>query len=213
MWQRRLPRQQRRIEELDAMPTWNETVKEYSRRDVPHPIPYQGSKRNLAPVILSYFPSHFRRLVEPFAGSAAVSLAAAHRRLADRFLINDAHAPLIDLWREIVDRPEELAGKYSRLWRAQLGRERDYYDVVRKKFNETHKPEYFLYLLARCVKAAIRYNGEGDFNNSPDNRRKGAHPDTMRKRIVGALVAVARANRTEPRATTGKCSPNAIRPI
>ena len=170
------------------MPTVNETVKEYGRWDVPHPIPYQGSKRTLAPIILSYFPPHFRRLVEPFAGSAAISLATAYRRLADRFLINDAHAPMMDLWREIIDHPEELAAKYRQLWLAQLGRERGYYDVVRKKFNETHKAEYFLYLLARCVKAAIRYNGEGDFNNSPDNRRKGAHPDTMRARVMGASL-------------------------
>ena len=46
----------------------NETVKDYRRWSVPHPIPYQGSKRGLAPIILAYFPSHFRRLVEPFAG-------------------------------------------------------------------------------------------------------------------------------------------------
>jgi len=164
----------------------NETVKDYVRWDVPHPIPYQGSKRNLAPLILSYFPSHSARLVEPFAGSAAISLATAYRRLADRFLINDAHAPIIDLWREILDHPEELAVKYKKLWLAQLGRERDFYDSVRMRFNETLKPEYFLYLLARCVKAAIRYNVNGEFNNSPDNRRKGAHPDTMRKRISGA---------------------------
>ena len=77
-----------------------------------------------------------------------------------------------------------MASKYLRLWRAQLGHEREYYDVVRKKFNETHKPEHFLYLLARCVKAAIRYNGEGAFNNSPDNRQA-PNPNTMRHRILG----------------------------
>jgi len=164
----------------------NESLKDYRRWDVPHPIPYQGSKRNLAPIILSYFPAHFVRLVEPFAGSAAISLATAYRRLADQFLVNDAHTPIIDLWREIIDHPEELAAKYRRLWQAQLGREREYYDFVRKNFNETHKPELFLYLLARCVKAAIRYNRVGEFNNSPDNRRKGARPETMRKRIFGA---------------------------
>ncbi len=88
----------------------NETVKDYSRWDVPHPIPYQGSKRNLAPVVLSYFPANVSRLVEPFAGSAAISLAAAFRGAADRFWINDAHAPIVDLWREIVDRPAERQG-------------------------------------------------------------------------------------------------------
>jgi DNA adenine methylase len=36
------------------------------------------------------------------------------------------------------------------------------------------------------VKAAVRYNARGEFNNSPDNRRKGARPEAMRGRIVGA---------------------------
>ena len=45
-------------------------------KNLPHPIQYQGSKRNLAPVILRYFPKGFNRLVEPFAGSAAISIAA-----------------------------------------------------------------------------------------------------------------------------------------
>jgi DNA adenine methylase len=163
-----------------------ETIRDYGSWSVPHPIPYQGSKRGIAPIILSYFPAHFQRLVEPFAGSAAISLATAYKGLADRFVINDAHAPIIDLWKEIVERPEELAIAYKRLWQAQLGQEREYYDHVRRKFNKTHKPEYFLYLLARCVKAAIRYNAEGQFNNSPDNRRKGARPETMRQRILAA---------------------------
>lgn len=165
-----------------------ETIKDYGRWSVPHPIPYQGSKRGIAPIILSYFPSCFNRLVEPFAGSAAISLAAAYKGLAKRFLLNDAHTPLVNLWREIVEHPKRLSTAYNNLWQDQLGREREYYDIVRHKFNETHKPEYFLYLLARCVKAAIRYNGEGCFNNSPDNRRKGAHPDTMRQRIFGASM-------------------------
>ena len=42
---------------------------------VPHPIPYQGSKRQLAGAILRYFPESTARMVEPFAGSAALSLA------------------------------------------------------------------------------------------------------------------------------------------
>lgn len=158
------------------------------RSNVPHPIPYQGSKRNLAPAILRFFPRSVPRLVEPFAGSAAISLAAAYHHIASGFVINDAHRPLAELWAQIVDHPEELSAKYRRLWESQLGREREYYDVVRERFNRTHRPEYFLYLLARCVKAAIRYNSEGKFNNSPDNRRKGARPHTMRARILGASL-------------------------
>lgn len=155
-------------------------------QDVPQPIPYQGSKRQLAPTILRHFPATFCHLVEPFAGSAALSIAVAARRRADRFWINDAHSPLIRLWREIIHRPDELADKYTLLWNDQLGREREFFDQVRSRFNNDHHPADFLYLIARCVKAAIRYNASGQFNNTPDNRRKGARPTEMRRRICHA---------------------------
>ncbi len=90
------------------------------------------------------------------------------------------------LWEMILASPEFIASAYSRLWKAQLGREREFYDSIRAKFNATHKPEYLLYLLARCVKASIRYNSEGQFNQSPDNRRLGANPETMRWHILAA---------------------------
>lgn len=162
---------------------------------VPHPIPYQGSKRNLASAILAHLPERCSRLVEPFAGSAAISLAAAHQQRASRFWINDAHAPLSQLWQAILDRPEELAASYERLWQEQRGQERAYFDQVREDFNRTHRPDCFLYLLARCAKAAVRYNAEGQFNNSPDNRRRGARPEVMRARIAGASKLLA--GRTE----------------
>ena len=38
--------------------------------------------------------------------------------------------------------------------------------------------------MARCVKSAIRYNRQGNFNNSPDNRRVGTKPPEMTRRIV-----------------------------
>lgn len=161
-------------------------VKASGRWPVPHPIPYQGSKRNLATTILSYFPDKFDRLVEPFAGSAAISLAVGYRRLTQKFILNDAHEPLAALWHSIIDRPDQLADEYEELWNDQLGRERKFFDWVRTQFNQRHQPGCFLYLLARCVKAAIRYNSMGQFNNSPDNRRKGAIPSTMRRRIKGA---------------------------
>lgn len=152
----------------------------------PHPIPYQGSKRKLVPQIFPHFPHSFTRLVEPFAGSAAISLATANQNRCNSFWINDGHEPLIKLWTEILERPHKLADDYRTLWLDQAGREREYFDVVREKFNQSHEPHHFLYLLARCVKAAIRYNRTGGFNNTPDNRRKGASPDTMEKQIDGA---------------------------
>jgi DNA adenine methylase len=155
---------------------------------VPHPIPYQGSKRHLAAQILPYIPVDTQRLVEPFAGSGALSIAAAVSGKASAFWLNDINAPLMSLWEHILDKPQALANGYRRLWQMQLGQERQFYDRVRKRFNQTHQQCYFLYLLARCVIGAVRYNAQGEFNQSPDNRRKGRQPDTMRQDILQASI-------------------------
>ncbi|MGB8647289.1 MAG: DNA adenine methylase [Anaerolineae bacterium] len=150
----------------------------------PQPIPYQGSKRKLASCILSFCPDIPERLVEPFAGSAAVSIAAAMEGKAYRFHLNDVNKPLMGLWAEIINQPLRLADAYEKLWNQQIGNERQFYDEVRNRFNRTARPELLLYLLARCVKAAVRYNTDGEFNQSPDNRRKGRQPENMRQDII-----------------------------
>jgi DNA adenine methylase len=156
------------------------------RGPVPHPIPYQGSKRQIAAEILARFPENVDRLIEPFCGSAALSLAAAHAGRVESFWLNDANGPLMRLWREILDQPESLAAGYETLWNEQAGQERRFFDDVRSQFNETHQPQHFLYLLVRSVKAVIRYNSRGEFNNTPDNRRRGTRPVVLRNRLLAA---------------------------
>ena len=151
---------------------------------LPHPIPYQGSKRNLADQILRYFPNEFHRLIEPFAGSAAISIASAFYYKANRFIINDVNQPLIALWDEIINHPTQIIKKYYDIWSEQIGNGDEYYYRIRTQFNETKQPEYLLFLLAKCVKAAVRYNATGDFNQSPDKRRLGRNPQMMREDIL-----------------------------
>lgn len=155
-------------------------------RTVPHPIPYQGSKRNLAEGILRYLPPKFCTLYEPFAGSAAITIAAAVNKLGERYHINDLNKPLMDLWQAIIETPDQIASQYERLWRSQLDDPRSFYDKARADFNRAGRPDLFLYLLARCVKGSVRYNSQGEFNQSPDNRRQGMKPETMRLHILGA---------------------------
>lgn len=154
--------------------------------DVPFPIPYQGSKRKLAPTIMRFLPTGIGRFYEPFCGSAAMALAVASTNSESEIKLNDNNRPLAELWDMIAADPHRVADTYDQLWRAQLGREREYYDAVRDRFNRTHEPELLLYLLARCVKAAVRYNAAGDFNQSPDNRRLGSRPERMRDHVLRA---------------------------
>jgi DNA adenine methylase len=158
-----------------------------SLRRPPHPIPYQGSKRRLASVILQFAPNCVDTLLEPFAGSAAVTIRAASHQLAKRYVIADSLEALIAIWNAILQDPECLANDYARIWKAQNENPAKHYLAVRDQFNRSRdNPAQLLYLLARCVKNAVRFNAAGDFNQSADHRRKGMHPAKMRARISEA---------------------------
>ena len=155
--------------------------------ETPHPIPYQGSKRQLAPLILSLVPSRgYSRLIEPFVGSGAVTLAAAKRRVCREFLVGDSLEPLCGVWRQVVDEPSLLADEYRDLWNCQIENPIGFFNKVRQEFNVDGKPSKLLFLLARCVKNAVRFNPSGHFNQSPDKRRLGTRPKTMSSEIQAA---------------------------
>lgn len=170
-------------------------------RAIPQAFPYQGSKRILASQILSLIPEGgVPLLVEPFAGSAAISVGARLYGLADRVAISDVNGPLMDLWECIVKDPEGLLARYTEMWNEQqegddLSSEtaRRYFLARRADFNETKDPAVLLYLLARIVKAAVRYGKNGDFNQSADNRRLGAKPSNMRERIMSVSTLLTGA--------------------
>lgn len=157
-----------------------------ARSLLPHPIPYQGSKRALAPVISNYLPVEFDTWYEPFAGSAAMSLwIAAHRR-PRRIVLGDSLTPMAMLWENIIARPEHVADRYERIWRGQTDSDTGYFNAIRTRFNEHGDPVDLLYLVCRCVKNAVRFNRNGAFTQSVDKRRLGMAPDKMRTAVRGA---------------------------
>ena len=150
---------------------------------IPHIVQYQGSKRILAPRILQYMPIKFDRLLEPFSGMAAISIAAAYDNRTDAYVINDINSPLIEMLREAVEHPQNLIDSYTDLWSEQFSygenHVQHYYDVRERFNNNQETPANMLYLLARCVKGAVRYGKSGNFNQSPDKRRHGTNPKTL----------------------------------
>jgi DNA adenine methylase len=152
-------------------------------KKMPHLVQYQGSKRNLASQILPFIPKAFGRLIEPFAGSAAITIACASENKAEHFMVNDSNKPLVDLLKLVIEEPEYTAKKYKKVWTDQKSDSVEHYYQIRERFNIKNDPICFLYLLARCVKGSVRYNSEGLFNQSPDKRRKGTSPSQMEKNI------------------------------
>jgi len=129
------------------------------------------------------------------AGRAVLRLRRAfHRhggaRGAREFWLNDFNAPPAGLLALIVNDPKELGKFYKELWRGDHADALEHYYQVRESFNRTQDARLLLYLLARCVKGAVRYNADGWFNQSPDKRRLGTQPATMQASLnaISALL-------------------------
>lgn len=153
---------------------------------LPHPIPYQGSKRNLAPLIAPYVPGDVDCWYEPFSGSAAMTIWAASQGVAKRYVISDALVPITELWTAIIGAPDATAARYREVWEGQTAAGLDYFNLVRARYNENRDPVDLLYLVCRCVKNAVRFNKKGNFTQSHDKRRLGMRPDKMEAAIIEA---------------------------
>lgn len=153
---------------------------------LPHPIPYQGSKRRLAEAIGSVVPANIGTWYEPFAGSAAMSIWVARYRDPERIILGDSLACLTTLWEVIIHDPQGAAERYEAVWNGQQAAGNGYFNDVRARYNEDRDPIDLLYLIARCVKNAVRFNRKGQFTQSVDKRRLGTRPEKMRNAMLGA---------------------------
>lgn len=152
---------------------------------LPHPIPYQGSKRKLASLIGKYLPRDIETFYEPFAGSAAMSIYSAFHGYARSFVIADSLEPMVCLLRSIVEQPDLTAARYRDVWQGQMQAGPGYFNEVRDRYNNERDPIDLLYLICRCVKNAVRFNSEGRFTQSVDKRRLGMRPEKMRFAVQG----------------------------
>lgn len=142
-------------------------------------IKWSGSKRQVAPQIGRLFPESSKRYFEPFVGSGAM----LPFRNSNTGIAGDIISELIDLWNIIKNDPETIAMEYHQRW-GQLQKEGyQIYYYIRDCFNKTRNPHDFLFLTRTCVNGLIRFNGNGDFNNSFHLSRPGINPTRLREVI------------------------------
>lgn len=143
-------------------------------------IKWSGSKRTQADKIKSFFPDSFCEYYEPFIGGGSILYSIN----PCKGICGDICEPLIDLWQEIRDNPEELANEYLLRWRRLQREGYEAYYEIRKEFN-IHKSPYDLLFLSRtCVNGLIRFNDKGEFNNSLHYSRAGIKPESLKEIIL-----------------------------
>ena len=112
--------------------------------------------------------------------------------MANKYVVADKFEALAELWRMMVFSPDLLIEEYTSLWNSQLTDPALFFNKTRDDFNTTKSPSALLYLIARCVKNAIRFNSNGDFNQGADHRKRSS---TERERRPGTRHAPRRLRR------------------
>lgn len=143
-------------------------------------IKWSGSKRTQANEIIKYLPENFDTYYEPFIGGGSMLYAVN----PEHGVCGDICAPLIDLWKAIQSKPEELSEQYRVRWERLQNEGYMVYYEVRDNFNQTRSPEDLLFLSRTCVNGLIRFNSNGDFNNSLHHTRPGIDPIKLREIIL-----------------------------
>jgi DNA adenine methylase len=140
----------------------------------PPVIKWSGSKRSVANNLSKYIPKS-KRYFEPFLGGGAL---LPFRKIQTGFA-SDIIPELIALWNSIKTDPEKVSVEYKKRWEKLQKEGYEVFYSIRDNFNSTRNEHDFLFLTRTCVNGLIRYNNQGDFNNSFHLTRPGINPKNL----------------------------------
>lgn len=132
-------------------------------------LKWAGNKYRITGRIKSVLPPG-KRLIEPFAGSAALFLNSCY----SEYLLADSNLDLIQTFIHLQKEGQEFIAYCQQFFINDNNQESVYYEF-REKFNATSDPRLksalFIYLNRHCFNGLCRYNSKGQFN-TPFGRYK-----------------------------------------
>ena len=152
-------------------------------------IKWSGSKRSQSEEIIKRFPNEINTYYEPFIGGGSVLFQLMNSSIkVNKYICSDINEDLINLWNMIKSNPEKLCNSYSKLWNelnstSEIEERKNYYYMIRKRFNEFRNPEDFMFLSRTCANGLIRFNSKGDFNTPFHFSRPGINPVKLKEII------------------------------
>ena len=167
--------------EIDVDDLWKrDAVSSAEPRQDRSLIRWWGTKRVQASEIVTRFPKEIATYYEPFIGGGAVLYELLRSGVAvKRYRCSDICEPLIQLWNLICTDPAKVEENYRRMRSVLRSRGGDFYDEVRDRFNKTHDPCDFFFLLRTCRNGYVRFNQKGEFTVGFHHKRNGAPPDEV----------------------------------
>lgn len=152
-------------------------------------IKWSGSKRSQSEEIIKRFPKEINTYYEPFVGSASVLFQLLNSDIkVNNYICSDINQDLINLWNCIINESSYLINEYRTMWNElnsieDIEKRKEYYYMVRNRFNKNRESKDFMFLSRTCVNGLIRFNSKGEFNTSFHFSRPGIDPIKLEKII------------------------------
>lgn len=138
-------------------------------------LKWPGGKYRLRDRILSAL-GRGNRLIEPFAGSAAVFLNAGY----EANLLADSNPDLIRVYTQLIRHGNKFIRDTAELFVPENNTEKRYY-ALRDEFNacknDRKRAALFIYLNRHCYNGLCRYNSKGVFNTPFGRYRRPRLPE------------------------------------
>ncbi|MGD8484718.1 MAG: Dam family site-specific DNA-(adenine-N6)-methyltransferase, partial [Thioalkalispiraceae bacterium] len=126
-------------------------------------LKWAGNKFRIMNQIHKLLPADGKRLIEPFAGSAAVFLNTNYAR----YLVCDTNPDLINLYNTLKKEGPDFI-RYCKRYFTEKNNSAEKYYYYREQFNQTSdirkRSALFVYLNRHGYNGLCRYNASGGFN-------------------------------------------------
>lgn len=150
-------------------------------------IKWSGSKRSQAEQIVNLISKDYDTYYEPFCGGCSVLFYILNHcpEKFQHYVCSDVNKGLIDTFNTIKLFPNLILETYTELWKElnkdnDLERKKQFFNYIRKEFNETGYPCYFFFIMRTTTNGMPRYNAKGEFNNSFHVTRNGIEPERLK---------------------------------
>jgi DNA adenine methylase Dam len=131
------------------------------------PTNYSGSKHELLPELIKYFPKKedVKTFYDVFAGGLSVSINTDYNNI----ISNDVIEPLIRFYKiiSLASKENKIDEEINKILSFKIDKtSKEQFNSVRSKFNETRDPYLFFALVSSCTNNLMRFNKSMGFNQT-----------------------------------------------
>lgn len=170
----------------------------YMKYEIKPILKWAGGKRLVFPEIKKRLPEHYNRYFEPFVGGGYVLFTLQ----PEEYFINDYNTELINLYKEIMDKPKQLISELKKFSNTKENfydvREWDRDLVKYNKLSSVKKAARIIFLNKTCYNGLYRVNSEGQLNAPFGNYK---NPLICNKELITNISHFF--NNTKPHFSTG----------